>query len=361
MFISAPSPSVSPAYSPSEGIVVSATSLSGSPSFPPSESLESLSTSNRIVFSATSLSGSPSCPPPETFESQSTSRPIRSPSGSPSHSPSMPMKLSAKGPTLSGRIRTSSPPLGVGGISSIPSEYPRPSPFTETNVPGVTKRGRPCSPAISDVVPDAKRFAIATESDDAEVPEHLWDLRALRLDGTLITQEGNALTLLRKVLLQRWIRITTRSFLVYLNFEKVTHEIVKRDKVKYGWSMSGKSTYSTWWHGSPRAGDQDMEIGRDCVRRICDSSWWNWDGGSTPFFWRWPSEFRTQMRDGTTLWFDSTLAPAYKRPQRADNNPTLKSRVKEKLDKVLQRRYFEVGLVKSLTTFFGVPKGEDDM
>jgi hypothetical protein len=67
------------------------------------------------------------------------------------------------------------------------------------------------------------------------------------------------------------------------------------------------------------------------------------------------------MRDGTLLWFDPTLAPAYKRPQRAENNPILRARVKEKLDKVLQRRYFEVGLVKSLTTFFGVPKGEDDM
>jgi hypothetical protein len=67
------------------------------------------------------------------------------------------------------------------------------------------------------------------------------------------------------------------------------------------------------------------------------------------------------MRDGTPLLFDSKLAPAYKRPQRAENNPTLKSQVKDKLDKVLQRRYFEVGLVKSLTTFFGVPKGEDDM
>jgi hypothetical protein len=67
------------------------------------------------------------------------------------------------------------------------------------------------------------------------------------------------------------------------------------------------------------------------------------------------------MRDGTPLWFDSTLAPAYKRPQRAENNPTLKARFKEKLDKVLHGRYLEVGLVKSLTTFFGVPKGEDDM
>jgi hypothetical protein len=67
------------------------------------------------------------------------------------------------------------------------------------------------------------------------------------------------------------------------------------------------------------------------------------------------------MRDGTHLWFDSTLAPAYKRPQRAENNPTLKSWVKEKLDNLLQQIYFEVGLVKSLPTFFGVPKGEDNM
>jgi hypothetical protein len=164
MFISAPSPSGSPTYSPSEGIIVSATSLSGPSSYPPSESFESLSTSNRIVISATSLSGSPTYQPPETFESQSTSRRIRSPSGSPSHSPSMPIKLSAKGPTLSGRIQTSSPPLGVGGISSLPSEYPRPSPFKETNVPGVTKRGRPCSPESSDVAPEANRTMQKSQS-----------------------------------------------------------------------------------------------------------------------------------------------------------------------------------------------------
>jgi hypothetical protein len=67
------------------------------------------------------------------------------------------------------------------------------------------------------------------------------------------------------------------------------------------------------------------------------------------------------MRYGTPLWFDPTLAPSYRRPQRAERNPILKARVKDKLDKVLKRIYFEVGLVKSLTTFFGVPKGEDNM
>jgi hypothetical protein len=67
------------------------------------------------------------------------------------------------------------------------------------------------------------------------------------------------------------------------------------------------------------------------------------------------------MRDGTPLWFDPNMAPSYKRPQRSEKNPLLKVRDKEKLDKALNWRYFVVGLVKSLTTFCGVPKGEDDM
>jgi hypothetical protein len=174
-------------------------------------------------------------------------------------------------------------------------------------------------------------------------------------------QEGKAMTLLREVVLRRWRKITTRSFFNFLDLKSINPVIAKWDHGKYGGLTSGKGDYCTWWNGSPRAGNQDVEIGRDFVQRICDSSWWNWDGGSTLFFWRWPSEFRTQMRDGIPLWFDSTLAPSYRRPQRAEKNPTLKARVKEKLDKVLKRRYFEVGLVKSLTTFFGVPKGEDDM
>jgi hypothetical protein len=134
----------------------------------------SLSTSKRTVMSAKSMSGSPSYPS-EEIDVSATSL-----SSSPSYPSILPSATS---------------------LSSSPSHpsHPRPSPFTKTNVPGVTKRGRPGSPASIDVVPEAKRFAIATKADDAKVPEHLWDLRALRLDGTLNTQEGNTLTLLRNV------------------------------------------------------------------------------------------------------------------------------------------------------------------
>jgi hypothetical protein len=160
------------------------------------------------------------------------------------------------------------------------------------------------------VVPESKRFAVATKADDVEVPEHLWDHRELRVNRTPTSQEVKALTMLRTVLLKRWRKITTRSFLNYLDLNPIIPGIVKQDDGQYRWVTAGRNTYCTWWHGYPRAGNQDMEIERDCVRHICDSSWWNWDGGSTLFFWRWPSEFRKQMRDGNPLGFDLTLAPS---------------------------------------------------
>jgi hypothetical protein len=240
-------------------------------------------------------------------------------------------------------------------------EHPRLSPFTSSKVPTADKRERPGPPTGIDVGPEANIFAVATKADDANVPEHLWDLIFLKVKWVPTSQEGKALTLLREVLLKRWRKITTRSLLNLLDLKPTNLVIAKQDDGQYGWLTSGRKDYCTWWHGSPRAGNQDVEIGRDCVQQISDPSWWNWDGGPTPFFWRWPSKFRTQMRDGTPLWLDSNLAPSYRRPKRAERNPTLKARFKEKMDKVLTRIYFEVCLVKSLTTFFGVPKREDVM
>jgi hypothetical protein len=240
-------------------------------------------------------------------------------------------------------------------------EYTRLSPFTSTKVPTAAKREHPWPPTFIDVVPDAKRFDVATKADDTDVPEHLWDLRALKVKRAPTTQEGKALTLLRGVLLRRWRNITNRSLLNFLDLKPTNHVVAKQADGHYAWLNSRIKAYCTCWHGSPWASNQDAEIGRVRVQRISDCSWWNWDGGSTPFFWRWPSEFRTHMRYGTPLWFGPTLAPPYRRPQRAERNSTLKAWFKEKLDKVLKRRYFEVGVVKLFTTFFGVPKGEDNI
>jgi hypothetical protein len=120
------------------------------------------------------------------------------------------------------------------------------------------------------VGPEVKRFFIATKVDDADVPEHLWDLRALKVKRAPTSQEGKALMMLREVLLKRWRKITTRSFLNFLDL-KATNPVI----AKYLWLTSGREAYCTGWHGSHRAGNQDVEIGKDFAQRICDSSWWN--------------------------------------------------------------------------------------
>lgn len=43
---------------------------------------------------------------------------------------------------------------------------------------------------------------------------------------------------------------------------------------------------------------KDLRVGRDTIRRAGLSSWWEWDAGSTLFFWRWPSEYKKDVQDG---------------------------------------------------------------
>jgi hypothetical protein len=101
------------------------------------------------------------------------------------------------------------------------------------------------------VGPEAKRFAVATKADDANAPEHLWDLRALKFKWAPTSQEGKALTLLRDFLLKRWIKITTTSLLNFLDLKPTNLVISTQDDGQYGWLNSGRKAYCTWWHGSP--------------------------------------------------------------------------------------------------------------
>lgn len=92
--------------------------------------------------------------------------------------------------------------------------------------------------------------------------------------------------------------------------------------------------------------------------QLCD--WWEWSWGSTLFFWRWPIKYRRQARDGTKLWFE-TAFEAWTQAQPAESDLAIRSKMKEKLAKVVDHRYMEFGFVVSLTRFFAVPKGEDDI
>jgi hypothetical protein len=227
----------------------------------------------------------------------------------------------------------------------------------------------------------AKAYAIATKADDAEVPTHLWDCRALRLpENSLPTERDKAaLNLLRLRCLRFWKRSTVKDLVRYLSTKSGKTAKNTKNKSEASpltecgshvykgstnslrkWTATGRVRYTSWWDSRPRL-DKDAVVGLDCVLRVADSTWWDWDGGSTIFFWRWPAEFRVSVRDGTRLWIHEAKLPSYRRPQRDINDVIMKKAMVQKLLKVKTRRYFEAGLVTALTTFFAVPKGALDI
>ena len=106
--------------------------------------------------------------------------------------------------------------------------------------------------------------------------------------------------------------------------------------------------------------ERNREVGRDALEKVSQATWWDWTGGSTPFFWRWPPYARLNVRDGHQPWFISE-PPRYVKPQRAERDEDLRSKMAVKLQGVVAKGYIALGEVSSLTTFFAVPKGLDDI
>jgi hypothetical protein len=105
----------------------------------------------------------------------------------------------------------------------------------------------------------------------------------------------------------------------------------------------------------------DYEVGMDAIRRALSATFWEWDDGSTIIFWRWPKEFRRELRDGLLVWYRERDLPSYWGRQRWPEDRHQRKQLEEKVLKVVARRYIVPGYVKSLTSFFAVPKGTDDI
>ncbi len=82
-----------------------------------------------------------------------------------------------------------------------------------------------------------------------------------------------ALTLLSVFALCWWKRHVTKDFFRWL-------------KLRYG-----PNTFDEEFA-------KDVAAGRDCIARCSNSSWWEWDSGSRPLFWRWPEEYRRVIEMG---------------------------------------------------------------
>ena len=190
--------------------------------------------------------------------------------------------------------------------------------------------------------------AKATKHDDALTETDLWNWRATEnpsgnenfiiakgiysVNQHLVLFEG-----LREIMLRRFRRNVTRSFTKYL---RQTYP-------------QGDFTNDT---DLQRERAKDIEVGIDCIRRVTGCSFWDWDSGSTLFYWRWQVEFKLDARDGTPICVKGQL-PDYRRPQQLPKDEIRKDQMAAKLNKARHRRYISLGPVRSLIPYFPIKKG----
>ena len=113
-------------------------------------------------------------------------------------------------------------------------------------------------------------------------------------------------------------------------------------------------------------------MGHECVHRASLTSFWEWTGGSTLYFWRWPSEYRKAIRDGLECYVIGDL-PSYWARQRFPHDEAQCEKMRQKMAKVCEkdsnfdvpfatnRAYISSGHIESLTNSFSVAKGLHDI
>ena len=205
----------------------------------------------------------------------------------------------------------------------------------------------------------------SVKADREGVPSQLWDLRI----SLVLPVTPSALLALRSFMLRVWRHNLLKSFLRYL-----------RDRFGHGWlakllsarqnlARSRPSKAATGGGDGDSDGDdklsvsellRDAAVGVSAILQNCRTSWWEWTWGSSLLYWRWPTTpLIREARDGTPFFVLGKL-PANHRAQRKPPLAYLPL-VAEKIANVRDKGYIVSGLVRSLTTYFQVPKGAEDL
>jgi hypothetical protein len=96
------------------------------------------------------------------------------------------------------------------------------------------------------------------------------------------------------------------------------------------WKRKVEKDFVVWFHGTEHITDAREDIekrGWEAAVYAQRALWWNWDGGSTMFFWRWAKEYQQEALFGVPPAFDGE-APSYFDPQPSymDEDTRTKSR-----------------------------------
>jgi hypothetical protein len=209
----------------------------------------------------------------------------------------------------------------------------------------------------------------ATKDDDAKIPYHLWNYRLTILwDSDILPPsiQKPAEVLRETFPLRFWKMKVRRSFFYWFSkefhFRQAAGSVVSWDGTKYVWGDKQNAHYKhykhywrTMWGNKDNARQNIFVFAADCIERAANSSWWNCEDGSRPFFWRWSEEYHNQIRDRIPLWYIGT-APHNFRSQKKENDPELRNSMGAKLMKVFTRIFLLYGMILSLASYFAVRK-----
>ncbi|KAL7570822.1 hypothetical protein ACA910_018892 [Epithemia clementina (nom. ined.)] len=204
------------------------------------------------------------------------------------------------------------PLAGKRVAESPPSEGPIPTPNKRQAVGKGDSTHAPKKlevEVIEDVgIPTVK----ATKLDDAVIPVFMWDV-PVREGMTWLGPEASVFDR-AIVVLCRWL-----------------HQL---------WLQRVVSSFWDWWKVKfcipglqlTEEGVNAFKVGQRALAHPSMSSWWDWDKGSSPFFWRFPDEWEHEMRVGLAPHWLKT-PPTYTRRQQNPSDPNVREKEKSKLAK----------------------------
>jgi hypothetical protein len=151
----------------------------------------------------------------------------------------------------------------------------------------------------------------------------------------------------QKFALHFWKMKVRRSFFAWFSKEYHSREkarpVVSWNGDKYVWSekqgVQYRHSWNTMWGHRDNDQLKSLVEAADCIMRAANSSCWDWEDGSRPFFWRWSAEYHNQIRDGIPLWYRGT-APRKFHSQKKEKDPEVQSSMGAKLKKVFARGFF---------------------
>ena len=201
----------------------------------------------------------------------------------------------------------------------------------------------------------------AVKGDDATVASFMWDQRILPVFPKA------RLDIWRGLLLRRLRRALSFEFRCYLADTHGADWAARLARVRslcaqaYSRESGGQKDVQDFLYSTKEL-QRDAEVGLDVLIKFANSDWFEWTQGSTLVFWRWPAGYpRRAARDGMYAWIQASL-PRYDRKTRPPK-PEDVQLLAPKFSKLIRRGYIIPPMVpvRSLTDYFYVPKGADDV